>query len=300
MIVFLRGDHSVNETKLLTLVKAANVRPMQAEEVEKYFQGPGGFIGPIGLAVRPKELLGEWDAKKWPADDRAATVVLDEGLLGRVNMICGANKLDYHLKNVTPGKDFEYTIAADIRSVNAGEGCPQCGAALGIDTAVEIGHIFKLGYKYSESMGARVLDRNGKEVAPIMGSYGIGIERILTAAIEQSNDANGFWLAPSIAPFDVVVVSTNSGDEKIRTVAEDIAKGLEGAGLDVLLDDRDERPGVKFKDADLIGIPFRINVGKKVTEDLVEVVRRSTLAREDVKISAITEHLSALVRENAG
>ncbi len=300
VIVFLRGDHSVNETKLLTLVKAANVRPMQAEEVEKYFQGPGGFIGPIGLAVRPKELLGEWDAKKWPADDRAATVVLDEGLLGRVNMICGANKLDYHLKNVTPGKDFEYTIAADIRSVNAGEGCPQCGAALGIDTAVEIGHIFKLGYKYSESMGARVLDRNGKEVAPIMGSYGIGIERILTAAIEQSNDANGFWLAPSIAPFDVVVVSTNSGDEKIRTVAEDIAKGLEGAGLDVLLDDRDERPGVKFKDADLIGIPFRINVGKKVTEDLVEVVRRSTLAREDVKISAITEHLSALVRENAG
>ena len=300
VIVFLRGDHSVNETKLLTLVKAANVRPMQAEEVEKYFQGPGGFIGPIGLAVRPKELLGEWDAKKWPADDRAATVVLDEGLLGRVNMICGANKLDYHLKNVTPGKDFEYTIAADIRSVNAGEGCPQCGAALGIDTAVEIGHIFKLGYKYSESMGARVLDRNGKEVAPIMGSYGIGIERILTAAIEQSNDANGFWLAPSIAPFDVVVVTTNSGDEKIRTVAEDIAKGLEGAGLDVLLDDRDERPGVKFKDADLIGIPFRINVGKKVTEDLVEVVRRSTLAREDVKISAITEHLSALVRENAG
>ena len=130
VIVFLRGDHSVNETKLLTLVKAANVRPMQAEEVEKYFQGPGGFIGPIGLAVRPKELLGEWDAKKWPADDRAATVVLDEGLLGRVNMICGANKLDYHLKNVTPGKDFEYTIAADIRSVNAGEGCPQCGAAL--------------------------------------------------------------------------------------------------------------------------------------------------------------------------
>ena len=296
VIVFLRGDHSVNETKLLTLVKAANVRPMQAEEVEKYFQGPGGFIGPIGLAVRPKELLGEWDAKKWPAE----TVVLEEGLLGRVNMICGANKLDYHLKNVTPGKDFEYTIAADIRSVNEGEGCPQCGAALGIDTAVEIGHIFKLGYKYSESMGARVLDRNGKEVAPIMGSYGIGIERILTAAIEQSNDANGFWLAPSIAPFDVVVVSTNSGDEKIRTVAEDIAKGLEGAGLDVLLDDRDERPGVKFKDADLIGIPFRINVGKKVTEDLVEVVRRSTLAREDVKISAITEHLSALVRENAG
>jgi prolyl-tRNA synthetase len=296
VIVFLRGDHSVNETKLLTLVKAADVRPMQAEELEKYFQGPGGFIGPIGLVVRPKELLGEWDAKKQPADVRAATVIVDNALVGRVNMICGANKLDYHLKNVTPGKDFQYTIAADVRNVIGGEGCPSCGSALRIDTAVEIGHIFKLGYKYSHSMGATVLDQNGRQVEPIMGSYGIGIERILTAAVEQSNDGNGFWLAPSIAPFDVVVVATNSGNEKIRTASEDITKALEGAGFDVLLDDRDERPGVKFKDADLIGIPFRINVGKKVTEDTVEVVRRSTLAREDVKISAISEYLRAVVR----
>ena len=240
-------------------------------------------------------MLGEWDSKKRPANERETTVVLDQGLVGRVNMICGANKLDYHLKNVTPGKDFEYTIAADVRNVNVGEGCPNCGAPLRIDTAVEIGHIFKLGYKYSESMGARVLDKNGKEVTVIMGSYGIGIERILTAAIEQNNDANGFWLAPSIAPFDVVVVATNTSDEKIRSTSEEIARQLEGTGLDVLLDDRDERPGVKFKDADLIGIPFRINVGKKVTEDMVEVVRRSTLEREDIKISAISEHLRRLV-----
>ena len=296
VIVFLRGDHSVNETKLLTLAKAATLRPMQTEELEKYFQGPAGFIGPIGLVVRSKELLGEWDTKKQPADARAVTVVLDEGLVGRVNMICGANKLDYHLKNVTPGKDFQYTIAADVRSVNSGEGCPDCGSPLRIDTAVEIGHIFKLGYKYSESMGAHVLDKNGKEVTIIMGSYGIGIERILTAAVEQSNDPNGFWLSPAIAPFDAVVVATNTSDEKVRTTAEGIARQLEAAGLDVLLDDRDERPGVKFKDADLVGIPFRINVGKKVTEDLVEVVRRSTLAREDIKISAISEHLLGLVR----
>jgi prolyl-tRNA synthetase len=294
VIVFLRGDHSVNETKLLTLVKAANLRPMQTAEIEKYFEGPAGFIGPIGLVVRPKELLGEWDAKKWAADERSATVVLDEGLVGRVNMICGANKLDYHLKNVTPGKDFQWTVAVDVRSVNAGEGCPNCGAPLRIDTAVEVGHIFKLGYKYSESMGAHVLDRNGKEVAPIMGSYGIGIERILTAAVEQSNDANGFWLAPSIAPFEVVVVATNSGDENIRTTAEEIARTLERAGVDVLLDDRDERPGVKFKDADLVGMPFRVNVGKKVTEGMVEVVRRSTLEKVDVKISAVTDYLRGL------
>jgi prolyl-tRNA synthetase len=127
-----------------------------------------------------------------------------------------------------------------------------------------------------------------------MGSYGIGIERILTAAVEQNNDENGFWLAPSIAPFDVVVVSTNSKDEAIRRASEDVTGQLEAAGFDVLLDDRDERPGVKFKDADLVGIPFRINVGKKVTEDTVEVVRRSTLHKFDVKISAITEHFQKL------
>ena len=294
VVAFLRGDHSVNETKLLTLVKAANLRPMQQAELENYFQGPAGFIGPIGLVVKPQEELGMWDGKKQQSP-RATAVILDQALAGRVNMICGANKLDYHLKNVTPGKDFQYTAAADIRSVNVGEGCPNCGAALRVDTAVEIGHIFKLGYKYSESMGARVLDRNGKEVAPIMGSYGIGIERILTAAVEQNNDENGFWLPPSIAPFEVVVVATNVSDDKVRTTAEEIARQLEAARFEVLLDDRDERPGVKFKDADLVGIPFRVNVGKKVTEGMVEVVQRSTRQSTDVKISAITEYFRGLL-----
>ena len=129
MIVFLRGDHSVNETKLLTLVKAATLRPMQAEELEKYFQGPAGFIGPIGLVVRPRNCSASGMRRSNRRMRAPSTVVLDEGLVGRVNMICGANKLDYHLKNVTPGKDFQYTIAADVRSVNAGEGCPNCGVA---------------------------------------------------------------------------------------------------------------------------------------------------------------------------
>ncbi len=298
VVVFLRGDHMVNETKLLTLVKASQLRPMQTEELEKYFQGPAGYIGPIGLVVKSKDTLGVWDQKEHPGDpkydSRAVHVLLDEALVGRTNMICGANKLDYHLKNVTPGKDFQYTIAADLRSVIAGEPCPNCGSPLRIDTAVEIGHIFKLGYKYSKSMGAHVLDRNGKEVAPIMGSYGIGIERILTAAVEQNNDENGFWLPPSIAPFEVVVVATNTKDETIRTTAENVARQLEASGYDVLLDDRDERPGVKFKDADLVGIPFRINVGRKVTEGMLEVVQRSTRKIEDVKISAITEYFQEL------
>ncbi|HWX91297.1 MAG TPA: proline--tRNA ligase [Terriglobales bacterium] len=309
VIVFLRGDHSVNETKLLALVKASQLRPMQAEELELFFQGPGGFIGPIGLVPRPADLLGLWPdssretiKQRHPQfsavteNPRNVSVVLDEALVGRSNMICGANKLDYHFRNVTPGKDFQYTVAADVRSVTAGEACPNCGAPLRIDTAVEIGHIFKLGYKYSESMGARVLDRNGKEVTPIMGSYGIGIERILTAIVEQNNDENGFWLPPQVAPFEIVVVPTNVADDKVRSTAEDIARRLDSAGFDVLLDDRDERPGVKFKDADLVGIPFRVTVGKKVTEGTIEVVQRSTREMRDASISAITEYFEKLLR----
>jgi len=285
VVLLMRGDHQMNEAKLSTAVAGKETRPMQEEEIRELFHAPAGYLGPIGT---------DWatDMK----DSGKPVLLVDQALEGRTNLIGGANKENYHVKNLTPGKDFHPTAYADLRSVTAGEDCPSvgCGAPLRIDTAVEVGHIFKLGYKYSESMGARVLDRNGKEVAPIMGSYGIGIERILTAAVEQSNDENGFWLPPSIAPFEVVVVSTNSKDEAIRHASEDIARQLEASGFDVLLDDRDERPGVKFKDADLVGIPFRINVGKKVTEDTVEVVRRSTLHKEDVKISAITEYFQGL------
>ena len=283
VVLLMRGDHQMNEAKLSTAIGGQETRPMQEEEIRALFHSPAGYLGPLGI---------DW-AKNM--DDPGKPILLvDKAVEGRANLIGGANKEEYHLKNLTPGKNFHPTAYVDLRSVSAGEGCPNCGAPLRIDTAVEIGHIFKLGYKYSESMGARVLDRNGKEVAPIMGSYGIGIERILTAAVEQNNDENGFWLAPSIAPFDVVVVSTNSKDEAIRSASEEIARQLETAGYDVLLDDRDERPGVKFKDADLVGIPFRINVGKKVTEDTVEVVQRSTLQREDVKISVITEYFRGL------
>jgi len=283
VVLLMRGDHQMNEAKLSTAVAGKETRPMQDDEIRELFNSPAGYLGPLSI---------DW-AKDM--DDSAKPILLaDKALEGRTNLIGGANKEDYHVKHLTPGKNFHPTAYVDLRGVTAGEDCPNCGAALRIDTAVEIGHIFKLGYKYSESMGARVLDRNGKEVAPIMGSYGIGIERILTAAIEQNNDENGFWLPSSIAPFEVLVVSTNSKDEQIRAVSEDIAQKLETSGFDVLLDNRDERPGVKFKDADLIGIPFRINVGKKVTEDTVEVVRRSTLEKQDVKISAITEYFQRL------
>jgi prolyl-tRNA synthetase len=285
---FLRGDHQVNETKLMATVGAADLRTMQAEELEQYFNGPAGFLGPVGLKL---------DAK--PLDD-GLTVVVDKSLDGRKNLVCGANKLDYHLRNVTPGRDFSWTLMAEIRTVNEGEGCPKdgCKGKLVVGKAVEIGHIFKLGYKYSESMGAKVLDENGKEVTPIMGSYGIGIERILTAAVEQSNDKNGFWLPASIAPFAVVVTVTNVGDALLKETGEKLAAELEAAGLDVLLDDRDERAGVKFKDADLVGIPYRINVGKKAAEGKVELVTRATSTSVDVALPDVLALLKERVEED--
>ncbi len=285
IVVLVRGDHQLNEAKLNAAVGALT-RPMEEAEIKALFNSPAGYLGPKGI---------EW-AKDFKKDCERPALLVDKALEGRVNLIAGANKEDYHVKNLTPGKDFHPTAYADLRAVSAGEACPNCGNPLRIDTAVEIGHIFKLGYRYTESMGARVLDKNGKEVTPIMGSYGIGIERILTAAVEQSNDENGFWLPASIAPFQVVVTPINVKDETLLRAALDIATQLETAGIDVLLDDRDERPGVKFKDADLVGIPFRITVGKKVTEGTVEVVSRSTREVRDVTLSTVVEYLQALLR----
>jgi prolyl-tRNA synthetase len=288
VVVMLRGDHQMNEAKLSTALGGKETRPMDEAEIQQVFQSPAGFLGPVGLsglAAVDNSLFTE-----------GTILLVDSALEGRTNLVSGANKEDYHLKNVTPGRDFRPTAYADVHSVAAGEGCPNCGAPLRIDTAVEIGHIFKLGSKYTESMGARVLDRNGKEVTPIMGCYGIGIERILTAAVEQNNDENGFWLASQVAPFEIVVTPTNVKDELVMSTAQDIAGKLESAGYEVLLDDRDERPGVKFKDADLVGIPYRVTVGKKVTEGTVEVVRRSTREMQDASISAIQEYFDKLLR----
>ncbi len=283
VVVLIRGDHQLNEAKFAAAVGGKQTRPMQEDEIKQLFRSPAGFLGPIGI---------EWAADM--KDGALPLLLVDKALEGRKNLISGANKEDYHLKNVTPGHNFRPTAYADLRAVAAGEGCPNCGEPLRIDTAVEIGHIFKLGYRYSESMGARVLDRNGKEVTLIMGCYGIGIERILTAAVEQSNDENGFWLPPSIAPFEIVVCPVNVKDETLLKAAVDIATRLEADGFDVLLDDRDERPGVKFKDADLVGIPFRVTVGKKVTEGTVEVVQRSTRQIQDASIAAITDYFKVL------
>ncbi len=291
LIALLRGDHSLNEAKLGASFAGAELRPMTAEEIETVFGAPGGFLGPIGLE-RAK-----------PLDRANAIVVMDSALDGRENLVAGANKSGYHLRNVTPGRDFTPTEIKDIRTINEGEPDPLTGQPLRLGKAVEIGHIFKLGYKYSQSMGARVLDRNGKETTPIMGSYGIGIERILTAAMEQSaakmgrND-RGEWsyaLPASIAPFAAVVTVTKQSDAALAETGEAIAAALEAAGVDVLLDDRDGSAGMKFKDADLIGAPYRVNVGKKLADGLVELVDRLRGTTIEVTVGDVVPALTALL-----
>jgi prolyl-tRNA synthetase len=313
IVAFLRGDHQVNETKLNAIAGTAELRPMLPEELALYIGGPAGFLGPIGIAQvmdngslnglksgKPIEKL-KGVSRDQPSEGLKTIVVMDLGLEGRSNLVAGANQLDHHYRNVTPGRDFTPTLTADIRNINEGELDPIASQPLRLGKAVEIGHIFKLGTKYSESLGARVLNADGKEVMPIMGCYGIGIERILTAAIESSaakfateSSTEQFALSPTIAPYQVVVTITNVREPDLLAAGETLAADLTAAHIDVLLDDRDERAGVKFKDAELIGVPYRINIGKKLSEGLVELVDRLAGTTTDILLTQITHHLQSL------
>jgi prolyl-tRNA synthetase len=306
VIAFLRGDHQVNETKLNSVAGTAELRPMNPEELELYFRGPAGYLGPVGLEeVMPGDALEQLKGAKETAKVRAAfraaageglkaIVVIDLGLAGRKNLVAGANKLDYHFRNVTPGRDFTPTVTADIRNINEGEPDPIAGEPLRLGKAVEIGHIFKLGKRYTDSMHATVLDHNGKAVTPIMGCYGIGVERILTAAIETSAAKHGgdaYVLPFAIAPFEVIVTITNVKEAPLVVAGEALAAELTQAGFDVLLDDRDERAGVKFKDADLSGVPFRIAIGKKLADGKVELLNRLTGVTDDISTEEVVQRL---------
>jgi prolyl-tRNA synthetase len=271
VLIMVRGDHQLNEAKLTSALQVAEVRPAHPQEIVDWFGASAGSLGPVSI--------------------NNMRVLTDDALKGRRNMITGANRDDYHLKNVTPGKDFQQEYF-DLRQVAPGDACVNCGAALEIVKAIEIGHIFKLGYKYSESMGLRVLSEDGKEVTPIMGSYGIGIERILTCAIELYHDKDGMTLPAAIAPFAVVITPVNYADSLQREAADLLYAECTKAGIDVLLDDRDERPGVKFKDADLIGVPYRITIGKKLSEGKVEFGQRRTRASEEVLLHNAVSHLA--------
>jgi len=314
IVAFLRGDHQVNETKLAAVTGVTELRPMLPVELEVHIGGPAGFLGPVGIGeVMTQGSLNGLNSGKDlaklkgvlredPSEGLKSIVVMELGLEGRANLVAGANQQDYHFRNVTPGRDFTPTLITDIRNINEGELDPVGGQPLRLGKAMEIGHIFKLGYKYSESMNARVLDANGKEVMPIMGCYGIGVERILTAAIESSaakfaadSSSEQYALPASIAPYDVIVTITNVREPELLQAGEDIAGKLEKAGIDVLLDDRDERAGVKFKDAELIGVPYRINIGKKLVDGQVELVDRLSQKTEDLATDSVTQHLVALL-----
>jgi prolyl-tRNA synthetase len=270
-VLLLRGDHSLSETKVSSVLGTATFRPATPEEALRLHGARIGSLGPVGL--------------------QGVRIIADRALSGRKNMITGANRDDFHLKNVTPGRDFTAEFA-DIRAVVQGDGCIRCGKPLLLTKSIELGHVFKLGRRYSQLMGASVLDASGKEVPIVMGSYGIGLERILSAAAEQNHDADGLFLPRSIAPFDVVLTAANTDDESVRTAAEKLYAEMQVKSMDVLFDDRPERPGVKFKDADLIGVPYRVTVGKKKVErGLAEIFERSTKKVEDVKLDAVVPSL---------
>jgi prolyl-tRNA synthetase len=274
VLALLRGDHQLHEIKLGDSLGASAVRAAHPEEIRDLLGASAGSLGGVGARERGAK--------------QKVRIIADSSLKGRRNMTTGANKDDHHLRGVQIERDIKPDSWADLRTVQKGEGCPNCeSGTLDIFKAMEIGHIFKLGTKYSDSMGAKVLNAEGKEVPIVMGSYGIGVERIMSAAVEQSHDSDGIVWPREIAPFDVIVTVTNVKQDEIKSAGERLYKELQRAGLEVLIDDRDERAGVKFKDADLIGVPFRITVGKKITEGRVELFDRASKQSEDVSLDDV-------------
>jgi prolyl-tRNA synthetase len=255
----VRGDDRLSEPKLVGVLES-DYRPATEDEIRAAFGAGGGSLGPVGAGVE---------------------VVADEALRDG-QFVAGANRDGWHLLGVEAGRDYTPRFA-DIREARDGDRCPTCGGALRFQTAIEVGHIFKFGSRYSEPLGATFLDEDGTEKPLIGGSYGVGPARVMAAAVEQHHDENGIVWPASIAPYDAHVLALHGGAEEVLAEAEKVAHALEGAGLDVLLDDRDERPGEKFADADLIGVPLRVIVGKKTLEDgMVDVRRRDGTAEDRV------------------
>ncbi|AZR72383.1 proline--tRNA ligase [Anoxybacter fermentans] len=274
----VRGCDELNEVKLRNHLGVANIRMATDEEIIEKTGAPAGFVGPVGL--------------------KNIRIIADPLVMRIKNGVTGANEADYHYRNVNPGRDF--TVAeedvVDLRTVQEGEACVHCGKPLRIARGIEVGHIFKLGTKYSEAMGATILDENGKERPMIMGCYGIGVTRIIGAAIEQNHDENGIIWPMPIAPFHVIILPIGK-DDQIMEVAEDIYEKLIAQGIEAVLDDRKERPGVKFNDADLIGIPIRVTIGNRgLKENVVEVKYRDTGEEVKVEVDKIVEFIVDEVR----
>ncbi len=273
--VLVRGDHEVQPVKLQNLLGALEVELADDAAVQEAAGVPVGYLGPVGCRLR---------------------VVADLEVQRMVNAVTGANEPDAHLRNVNPGRDFTVEQYADLRMVTEEDRCPRCGAGLRLTRGIEVGHIFKLGTAYSEAMEATFLDAEGKQRHFVMGCYGIGVSRTIAAAIEQNHDADGIvWPAP-IAPFAVTVLDLSTRKDNVSEVVDGIVQDLAASGLDVLVDDRNERPGIKFKDADLIGIPVRVTVGRRyLSEGRVEVRRRRDGETLNVELAGVVDAVLGLL-----
>jgi prolyl-tRNA synthetase len=283
VIAIVRGDDQLNEAKLQTASGASVLRPAHPEEIQRWMGAKPGSLGGVGLA------------------GKAPRVFIDNRLAGLTGLVTGANRDGFHLRNVSVPRDLAHATSADLRSVNAGEPCPRCGSPLAVGKALEVGHIFKLGTRYSETMGARVLDEGGKETPIVMGSYGIGIERILAGVVELHHDDDGIRMPLAIAPLHLALLPLQMQDAAVREAAEKLYRELTSAGVEVLLDDRDERAGVKFKDADLIGLPLRIAIGKKgLAEGKVEWKARGAKDLELLTLGEVAGRAQAAIRDGGG
>ena len=277
IIVLVRGDHEINEVKLQTLLDADDIALADEQTVVSITNAPLGFAGPLGL--------------------KGVKIIADLSVVNISNAVTGANKKDYHLKNVNYNRDYNADIVADIRKVAHGDICPRCKKEpLRFSRGIEVGHVFKLGTKYSKSMNATYLDTNGKENLIVMGCYGIGVTRILAATIEQSHDDNGIIWPDNMSPFNVVVIPVNYADAKIKEITDKLYKELTSKGIDVLVDDRDERAGIKFKDADLIGISYRIAIGEKNLEKGQVELKARRDGKEGIKLLSPQEASSEIIK----
>jgi len=273
VLVLLRGDHGLQTQKLLDATAAGEARPAQPEEIRDLLGADPGSLGAVGV--------------------QTMRVIADPALAGRVNMTTGANEDDWHYRGVDVARDISVTQWADLREVTAGEACIQCGHTLELWKGIEVGHIFKLGTEYSEAFGAYVQAEDGTSHPIIMGSYGIGVERGIAAVVEASHDDNGIiWPVP-VAPFEVVISVVRPDDDATMAVANRLYDDFDSAGVEALLDDREERPGVKFADAELIGIPWRVTVGPKgVAQGLAEVTERQGMAKSEVVFDEVVASLA--------
>jgi prolyl-tRNA synthetase len=274
VLIFMRGNDGLNESKLEAVLGTNNLRPAEPEELAKFTGANTGSIGPINLKTRFK-------------------VIADNMLKGANGLVSGANKDGFHFKNIDFERDCTIDGYYDLRTVSAGESCSDCGSKLRVVSAIELGHIFKLGTKYSVALGANFLDAEGKENPIIMGSYGIGVERILACYLEQHHDEHGIiWKSP-LMPYHVHLLPLGGKNaEAVKAAADKIYEDIKNAGFDVLIDDRDETPGVKFNDADLIGIPVQIIVGKKNLDNgNIEVKVRETGAREAIPLDTVIDKI---------